>query len=71
MTKLKFQKGNAKLDKKIYTFSLPAGHSCPYAYECKASADPITGKITDGANQTFRCFAASQEALYRTTRDAR
>ncbi len=30
---LKFQKGNAKLDKSIHTFSLPAGHSCPFAFE--------------------------------------
>lgn len=71
MTKLKFGKGNAKLEKSIYTFSLPAGHSCPFAFECKASADRNTGKITDGSNQTFRCFAASQEALYRTTRESR
>jgi len=69
--KLKFGKGNAKLSKDIYTFSLPAGHSCPYAFECKASADRSTGKIKDGKNQVFRCFAASQEALYTNTRNAR
>ena len=69
--KLKFGKGNAKLSKDIYTFSLPAGHSCPYAFECKASADRSTGKIKDGKDQVFRCFAASQEALYTNTRNAR
>ena len=69
--KLKFGKGNAKLDKKIHTFSLPAGHSCPFAFECEAKADRETGKITDGRNQTFRCFAASQEALYPTVRNSR
>ncbi len=68
---LKFQKGNAKLDKKIYTFSLPAGHSCPFALICKTKADPITGKITDGPNTKFRCFAASAEALYPAVRKAR
>ena len=68
---LKFGKGNAKLSKDIYTFSLPAGHSCPFAFECKASADRSTGKITDGKDQVFRCFAASQEALYTNTRTAR
>ena len=68
---LKFGKGNAKLSKDIYTFSLPAGHSCPYAFECKASADRSTGKIKDGKDQVFRCFAASQEALYTNTRTAR
>lgn len=70
-TLLKFGKGNAKLSKDIYTFSLPAGHSCPYAFECKASADRSTGKIKDGKDQVFRCFAASQEALYTNTRTAR
>ena len=68
---LKFQKGNAKLDKKIYTFSLPAGHSCPFALICKTKADPMTGKITDGPDSKFRCFAASAEALYPSVRKAR
>jgi hypothetical protein len=71
ITLLKFGKGNAKLSKNIYTFSLPAGHSCPFAFECKASADRSTGKIKDGKDQVFRCFAASQEALYTNTRNAR
>jgi hypothetical protein len=71
MDKLKFGKGNAKLSKDIHTFSLPAGHSCPFAFECKASADRSTGKITDGDNQIFRCFAASQEALYKNVRNSR
>ena len=70
-TLLKFGKGNAKLSKNIYTFSLPAGHSCPFAFECKASEDRSTGKIKDGKDQVFRCFAASQEALYTNTRNAR
>lgn len=68
---LKFQKGNAKLDKSIHTFSLPAGHSCPFAFECKASADRKTGKISDGADQKFRCFSASAEAVYPNVRQAR
>lgn len=71
MEKLKFQKGNAKLEKGIHTFSLPAGHSCPFAYECRASADRDTGKISDGEFQKFRCFAASAEALYPSTRKSR
>ena len=71
MTQLKFGKGNAKLSKDIYTFSLPAGHSCPFAYDCKASADRKTGKITDGKDQVFRCFAVSQEALFPTARVSR
>lgn len=71
MEKLRFQTGNAKLEKKILTFSLPAGHSCPFAYECQASADRHTGKITDGRFQKFRCFSASAEALYASTRVSR
>ena len=71
MEKLRFQKGNAKLEKKILTFSLPAGQSCPFAYECQASADRHTGKITDGRFQKFRCFSASAEALYASTRVSR
>lgn len=69
--KLKFGKGNAKLSKDIYTFSLPAGHSCPFAFECEAKANRETGKIVDGKHQVFRCFAASQEALYPTVRSSR
>jgi len=70
-TLLKFQKGNAKLDKKIYTFSLPAGHSCPFANDCLSKSDRLTGKLTDGPNTQFRCFAASAEAVYKNVRLAR
>lgn len=68
---LKFGRGNAKLGKEIWTFSLPAGHSCPGARKCLSTADPDTGKIKDGLLTEFRCFAASQEALYVNTRTAR
>jgi protein gp88 len=60
-TLLKFGLGNAKLGKRIHTFSLPAGHSCPGASACLAKADRATGRITDGGKQEFRCFAASME----------
>jgi hypothetical protein len=70
-TLLTFGKGNAKLDKQIATFSLPAGHSCPGASQCLALANRQTGKITDGKNQTFRCFAASQEASFPSVRKSR
>ena len=68
---LKFGSGNAKLSTAIATFSLPAGHSCPFAKECLSKADKITGKIIDGKHCKFRCFAASQEALYPSVRKAR
>ena len=69
--RLSFGSGNAKLSKSIATFSLPAGHSCPFAKECMSKANRLTGKVIDGQHCKFRCFAASQEALYPSVRKAR
>ena len=71
--KLKLGKGNAKLGKRVYTFSLPAGYTCPGAKTCKSRAVVVDGKATvhDGPDCIFRCFAASQEAMYPSTRKAR
>ena len=69
--KLRFGMGNAKLSKSIATFSLPAGHSCPFAKECLSKTDKFTGKIIDGQHCKFRCFAASEEALFTTVRKSR
>ncbi len=73
--KLTFGKANAKLkalekklNKKVITFSLPSGYTCPSAKECWAKADRETGKITDGKDMKFRCFAASLEAVFPTLR---
>lgn len=71
MQKLIFGKGNAKLSKEIYTFSLPAGYTCPAANLCQSYANRQTGKITDGKNMAFRCFAASQESTFPNVRHAR
>lgn len=73
MDALKLGKGNAKLGKSIYTFSLPAGWSCPGADVCKSKAVTVDGKtrIKDGPRTKFRCFAASQEVMYPSTREAR
>lgn len=71
---LKFGRGNAKLDalekvtgKKVFTFSLLSGFTCPYAKDClsKAVIDS-NGKrhIKDGPDTQFRCFSASQEVLF-------
>lgn len=68
---LTFGKGNAKLGSHIYTFSLPAGHSCPGANECLARANRDTGKITDGPNAIFRCFSASAENIFPNVRLSR
>lgn len=68
---LTFGHGNAKLSTAIVTFSLPAGHSCPFARNCLSKADRLNGKIADGKHTEFRCFAASQEALFPNVRRGR
>jgi len=69
--KLRFGFGNAKLSMTIATFSLPAGHTCPFAKECKSMAGRTTGKIIDGSHCRFRCFAASQESTFPSVRNSR
>jgi len=51
---------------KVYSFDLPAGHSCPSAHLCKSRVDIIDGKrkIVDGPNTVFRCYAASSEVRF-------
>lgn len=71
MELLSFGKGNAKLGKKVFTFSLPAGWTCPNALDCLSKANEETGKITDGKLMKFRCFAASAEAVYPAVRKSR
>jgi hypothetical protein len=58
---LKFGKGNAKLDDAIFTFSLPAGYTCPCARACLTMANRKTGAIADGPETQFRCYAATLE----------
>lgn len=48
--------------KKIYSFDLLAGHTCPYARDCKSSV--VNGKIVDGPDTDFRCYAASLEVIF-------
>lgn len=78
---LKFTRGNAKLDAlesivggQVWTFSLLSGYSCPYAKRClsRAVRGP-DGKTTieDGQQTQFRCFSASEEAMYPNVYDAR
>lgn len=79
MTRLKFSssKSNNKLNKLddakyAYTFSLPAGHACPFALSCKASVND-KGKIVRGPEMKYQCFGASAEirskALRRNSKD--
>ena len=66
---LKWRRGNAKLRKNTLHLSIPAGHTCkPWATECFAYADKDTGKITDGEEQKFRCYASTMEAVYPSHR---
>lgn len=68
---LSFSIGNAKLSKAIGTFSLPAGHTCPFAKNCLSTVDRNTGKLMDGKHCQFRCFAASAEARLTNVRESR
>lgn len=82
---LKFADRNRKLDD-IVTFSMPAGHSCPFAKDCRSCAtlkparSPHSanqkGKscgigIQDGPHTQFRCFTAIDEVLRPSVRNAR
>lgn len=72
---LRISKPNEKIPH--YNFNLPAGFTCPYASSCHSRADRETGKITDFGSRgdededDFRCYAASQEALYPDVRKLR
>jgi len=73
---LKFSNANTKLKKlerfldkgkKVYSFDLLSGHSCPFAKDCLSKAvETVDGKrsIKDGPDTLFRCYAASQEVVY-------
>jgi len=77
---LKFSKTNSKMNKladmvnlkksQVFSFDLPAGWTCPMADICLSKADKITGKITDGKNSKFRCYAASIESAFTSARQS-
>ena len=53
--------------RKVYSFDLLSGHSCPFAHRCASKAvQGPDGKrtIQDGEYTEFRCFSASQEVQY-------
>ncbi len=78
---LKFSTGNSKIHKlalelglskkQIVCFDLPAGYTCPMANLCQAFANRETGKITDGKEMKFRCYAASSESAFTPVRNLR
>ena len=79
---IKFSKANAKIEalkevpelakyledkRKVYSFDLLSGYSCPFAKECLSKATVNSDgkrKIKDGPDTLFRCFSASQEVQY-------
>jgi hypothetical protein len=80
-SELKFAENNAKLTETV-TFSMPAGHSCPYAKDCRSCGirnprkrhdigDKRKFIIKDGPHTKFRCFVAVEEVMYREVRNSR
>ena len=72
---LKLHYENAKL-KGIWHFSLPSGYTCPGAKNCYTKVHRETGKIVDlqtpdENGDTFRCYAAMDEARYPSVNKAR
>lgn len=59
--------GVANANPKLYSFSKLSGHSCPFAKLCHSQAvkdDSGRLHIEDGKHTQFRCFSASQEAIF-------
>jgi hypothetical protein len=59
--------------RKVYSFDLISGHSCPFAKECysKVVETPEGLRVQDGIHTLFRCYSASQEAIYRNAYNKR
>ena len=57
---MKFQKRKTFYPFPVYEWNLPAGHSCPFAKDCKIKVDRITGKF-ETIGKVYRCYAASAE----------
>ncbi len=68
---LKLGVGNAKLNKDMAIFDLPAGWTCPYAKDCGDKVCPTTGKLIKNAFAKFRCFSATSELVSPTARRKR
>ena len=82
---LKYSKANAKIEalqaipslqpflknkRRVYSFDLLSGHSCPFAQDCLSKVvvgDSGKRSISDGKWTKFRCFSASQEVVYSNT----
>lgn len=53
------------------TFSIPAGYTCPGAHLCKAHFSVSKKQIIDGPAQIYRCYAATNEAVFKSSREMR
>ena len=69
LVKVQGLKKYLKKGKKLFTFSLLAGYSCPMAKECLARVVVKDGKrrIEAGKDSEFWCYSATQEAAYTAT----
>ena len=54
----------------VISFDLPAGYTCPAASLCQSFAHRETGRIRDGKDAEFRCYAASVESAFTNSRKA-
>lgn len=85
---LHFSQANVKLEKlykikelkpfllpkrKIYSFDLLSGHSCPSAKDCYSKVIETKDglRVKDGQHTQFRCFSASNEAVYKNVYNLR
>lgn len=57
---MKFTEKKTFYSRPVFEFNLPAGHSCPYAKDCKIKVNRDTGKF-DTTGTKYRCYAASAE----------
>ena len=53
----------------VASADLPCGYSCPFALKCKAFANPVSGRLTDGKYAEFRCYGASLETAFTALRN--
>lgn len=90
MKTLKFSPANAKIKalenvdsvnhflmggkRKVYSFDLISGHTCPYAKNCLSKVIELpdgSRKLQDGVFTEFRCFSASQEIIFKNVYNLR
>jgi hypothetical protein len=62
-----------KRNRKIYSFDMLSGHSCPFAQKCLSKVVETDGKrkLVDGPEADHRCFSASTEIAFPVVHDSR